>query len=547
MKKSSVLIIGIFLLIYIAPLGIRPITVPDECRYAEIPREMLVSGDWVVPHLNGLRYFEKPVLGYWLNAASIKLFGENAFAIRFPSALSAGATALAVFMGVLRFGGGYSAGILAAAALLTCLEVFAVGTVSVLDSMFSLFVTGAMISFFFAHMGETSAKKTSSLALAGIFFGLAFLTKGFIAFAVPVVAIVPFMVWEGRWKELFRIPWVPIVAAVVIVLPWAIMIHLREPDFWHYFFWTEHIKRFFSDNAQHAQPFWYFIPVLVVGALPWTVLVPAAIQGLRKAGIKDPLIRFSICWFLLPFLFFSASQGKIGTYILPCFPPLIILISIGLRNYLKGGVNRAFRVGAFLFSAMVCGLGITLVLIHLTDLRIFSVYDPAETWKWVLLVIGLLTWGLLLGCAGGSQNSPRKIVLFTAAPLLFMLIAPSVMPDQLKEKRAPAAFLLRHLDRIKPDTILVSDDDPVRAVCWFYKRCNVFLIENGGELGYGLGYGDSKHRLLSIRQFKDLARKTADKGNVILIMKAKRYAEYHHLIPKPLFEDIDGRFAFVQF
>jgi 4-amino-4-deoxy-L-arabinose transferase len=547
MKKSSVLIIGLFLLVYIAPLGIRPITVPDECRYAEIPREMLVSGDWVVPHLNGLRYFEKPVLGYWLNAVSIKLFGENAFAIRLPSALSVGATALAVFMGVLRFGGGYSTGILAAAAFLTCLEVFAIGTFSLLDSMFSLFVTGAMISFFFAHMEETSTKRTGFLALAGIFFGLAFLTKGFIAFAVPVVAIVPFMIWEGRWKELFRTPWVPAAAAVGIALPWAVMIHLREPDFWNYFFWTEHIKRFFSDNAQHTHPFWYLIPVLMVGALPWTSLLPAVIQGLRKAGLKDPFIRFSICGFLLPFLFFSASRGKLGTYILPCFPPLGILISIGLMNFFKWGKKRAFTIGAFSLATIVFALAITLVMSQSTDFSVFRIYGPAENWKWALVDIGLLTWGVFLVCAGSSQNSLRKIVLYSAGPLLFMFIAPFVLPDQLKEKKAPAAFLLRHLDRIKPGTILVSDDDPVRAVCWFYKRSDVYMLEDSGELAYGLGYDDSKNRLLNIGQFRDLVGTTSGKGNVILIMKIGRFSEYNPLIPKPSFKDMDAGFGFAQF
>jgi 4-amino-4-deoxy-L-arabinose transferase len=547
MKKSSVLIIGLFLSVYIAPLGIRPITVPDECRYAEIPREMLVSGDCVVPHLNGLRYFEKPPLGYWLNAASIKLFGENAFAVRLPSALSAGATALAVFMGVLRFGGGYSAGILAAAALLTCLEVFAVGTFSLLDSMFSLFVTGGMISFFFAYMEEESKKRTGLLALAGLFFGLAFLTKGFIAFAMPVVAIVPFMIWEGRWKELFRIPWVPTAAAVGIALPWAVMIHLREPDFWHYFFWTEHIKRFFSDNAQHTQPFWYLVPVLMVGALPWTSLFPAAIQGLRKAGLKDPLIRFSISGFLFPFLFFSASRGKLGTYILPCFPPLVILISIGLMNFFKWGKKRAFNIGAFSLAIIVCALAITLVFSQSTNFSVFRIYGPAENWKCALVDIGLLTWGVFLVCAGSSQNSSRKIVLYGASPLLFMFITYFVLPNQLKERRAPGELLLRHLDRIKPGTILVSDDDPVRAVCWFYKRCDVYLLNKGGELGYGLSYDDSKNRRLSISQFRDLVGTTSGKGNVILIMKTGKFSEYDSLIPKPSFKDMDACFGFAQF
>ena len=92
-RKSNIAVVALFLLIYILPLGVRPMVIPDETRYAEVPREMLASGDWVVPHLNGLRFFHKPPLGYWLNATSMMLFGENAFAVRLPSAMSVGISA----------------------------------------------------------------------------------------------------------------------------------------------------------------------------------------------------------------------------------------------------------------------------------------------------------------------------------------------------------------------------------------------------------------------------------------------------------------------
>lgn len=225
-----------FLLLYVVPLGVRPMFIPDEFRYAEIPREMIVSGDWVVPHLDGLRYFEKPVLGYWLNAVSMIIFGQNAFGVRFPSAAAVGISALLIFVAVRRFGGGSLTGMLASAVFLTFSEVYAIGTFSVLDSVLSMFITASMVSFFFAYAEAISRKKTGFLALFGAFCGLAFLTKGFIALAVPVVAIVPFMLWEGRWKELFRIAPVTLGTAVLVVLPWGLMIHFREPDFRNYFF-----------------------------------------------------------------------------------------------------------------------------------------------------------------------------------------------------------------------------------------------------------------------------------------------------------------------
>ena len=150
MKEAYVAVIGIFLLLYILPLGIRPIIIPDESRYAEIPREMIASGDWIVPTLNGLKYFEKPVLGYWLNAVSIKLFGENAFAVRFPSAAATGISAFMIFLLVRRFTGENFSATLAALIFLTSFEVYGVGTFNVLDSILAMFITVSMTSFFFA-------------------------------------------------------------------------------------------------------------------------------------------------------------------------------------------------------------------------------------------------------------------------------------------------------------------------------------------------------------------------------------------------------------
>lgn len=547
MKKSAFAVMGIFILLYIMPLGVRPMVIPDETRYAEISREMIASGDWVVPHLDGFRYFEKPVLGYWLNAASMVLFGQNAFAARFPSAMAVGISALILFLTVRRFAGGYWLGIIAALVFLTCMEVFGAGVFSVLDSIFSMVVTAALISFFFAYMEVKSSKKAGLVALFGIFCGLAFLTKGFIAFAIPVMVIVPFIIWEGRWKELLRIPWVvPIVAAALVSLPWSIIILFSEPDFWKYFFWEEHIMRFVGNNAQHSNPFWYFIPIIIGGSLPWITLFPAAVSGLWNERFKDPLIRFVICWLLFLFLFFSASKGKLGTYILPCFPPLAIFITVGLKKYLEGGKNRAFTFGASFLAVVVGVSAVVLVLSQVTDFLGLRVYSSGETWKWIIGTSGLLLWILLLICAVKSTDFMKKLILYSAAPMLFMLSAHFIMPNQALDRKAPGAFLIYNSNRVSPDNVLVTDG-LVRAVCWFYKRNDVYILNGAGELDYGLKYDDSRHRLLNVGQFKKLITGNQGKKGVILIAETKDYVRYRPMLPKPVYEDISGRFAFVQF
>jgi len=548
MKKSYLAVIGIFLLLYILPLGIRPIIIPDETRYAEIPREMIASGDWIVPTLNGLKYFEKPVMGYWLNAVSVKLFGENAFAVRFPSAAATGISAFMIFLLVRRFSGEIFSATLAASIFLTSFEVYGVGTFNVLDSILAMFITVSMTSFFFAHHADPSTKKKQGfLLLFGVFCGLAFLTKGFLAFAIPVVAIVPFMIWEGRFKELFVIAWLPIAAAVLVVIPWAVMIHLKAPDFWHFFIWNEHIKRFLSSGAQHHASFWYYIVLFPAVALPWTVLFPSAILGLRKTGVKASITRYALCWFLLPFLFFSISKGKILTYILPCFPPFAMLMSTGLNKYFKTGGRRSFSMGAKFLALLAVILAIALIMVQIIGFKGFKPYS--QTWNWAIGVFGFMALAFILISAVKASDPKKKLRRVACAPILMLLGANVMMPDLTIEHKAPGAFLMRHVHRIQPDTMLVADENPMGAVCWFYKRNDVYLLEGGGEVSYGLDYEDAEYRSLNLTQFRDFILKKAEKGHVVLIAKSRKYERWKENLPEPLYEDTSGKggYVFVQY
>ena len=549
MKKYSVAVIALFLILYILPLGIRPISIPDESRYAEIPREMIASGDWVVPRLNGLRYFEKPVLGYWLNALSITLLGENAFSIRLAPALATGISALMIFFLIRRFGGGSQAGIFGAAVYLTCLMVFALGIINILDSMLSMFLTGAMASFFFAHKENRSLRKFTFLALFGLFCGLAFLMKGFLAFAVPLITIFPFMLWERRFKELIKILWVPFLTLLLVTLPWCVMIHLRESDFWNYFFWTEHINRFISPVAgQHPKPVWYFIPILAGGALPWIFLLPSISSG-SKGVIrrKDPIVRFAICWFLFPFLFFSACSGKLIPYILPCFPPLAIIVAIGLVNYFEAGRKRSFAICASSLAVIVGGAAVALVVSQTTDLFGFRAYGRPETWKWLVAASGLLIWSSASFLSATGSDSRKKLALYAIAPLMLLFSVHFILPDQLMEGRAPEGLLSRNRDMVNAETMVVSDEYLVHAVCWFYRRDNIYLLERGGELRYGLERDESKpSRLLTIKELRKIINSNSGKNRIILIAEAKRYKKWRSLLPKPEFEEIDGGFVFLR-
>jgi 4-amino-4-deoxy-L-arabinose transferase len=281
--------------------------------------------------------------------------------------------------------------------------------------------------------------------------------------------------------------------------------------------------------------------------VPWTALFPAAFSGLRQRGMKDPFLRFALCWLLFPFLFFSASRGKLGTYILPCFPALAILVSQGLESALEAGRSRAFDLGALVLAVGLGILAIALPLSWLAGFPGFGFYGPSETWKWLIAALGLLIWGGITAIAAKAKGPARKLVLYCAAPVFFMFSGLFLVPDMTLERKAPGEFLSRHLERITPDTIVVSSDDPVRAVCWFFKCSDVYLIVDPGELSYGLQYPGSRHRLLTVDQLRRLIEENSGKKRVILIARSDAYEEYRREIPKPLFEDHDIRFVFAQF
>ena len=549
MKKISIYIFSIYILIYLFPLHVRPMIIPDESRYAEIAREMIETGDWISPRLNALRYFEKPVLGYWLNAISIKMFGENTFAIRLPSALSIGLLALMLILLVHRFTKDNTLTTLAGYIFLTSVEVLVVGTYSILDGVFTLFVTASIIALFYAFLEPSGLKKILYFIVAGVACGLAFLTKGFLAFLIPVIVIVPFAIWQRQFKDLIRFSGLTLISAVITLLPWSILIYIKEPDFWRYFFWVEHVDRFVSPKGgQHPYPLWFFIPTLIIGALPWTFQIFDEIFKLRKDFLKNPLVRLCICWFLLPFIFFSISKGKLITYILPCFPPLAVLFVIGFgsreNNSNAEKLYRSNKIGIIALLIIIIGLIITQLAVP--ALMMFRSY---EMWKLIVLLIGLLMYAVFLVMANHSKIYERRLAMTCLAPLLLILCSYYFVPDMFIADKTPIDFLSQYKDRINKDTILVSDNYMTPAVCWCYKRSDVFLFEKTGEFTYGINYDDSskKRFIENIDKLREWISDESHSKQLILITSSKRFNDYKKHIPKPSFENSDRGFVFAVF
>ncbi len=547
MRKYCFGLIFIYVLIYILPLGVRPMLTPDEFRYGEIPREMIESGNWVVPKLIGVRYFEKPVMGYWLNAVSIMTFGENAFAVRFSSALTSGLAAFLLFFLVLKARKDPEDALLAAGLFLTFGMVFGVGTFAVLDAPTMFFITGTLVSFYWGCEQEKwNWTKLGALAAAGIFAGLAFLTKGFLAFAVPVLTIVPYLIWTKRWKQIFILPWIPLLFTIIISLPWALLIYRQAPDFWPYFFWNQHIKRFFQDaGIYHPEPFYFFIPFLLAGAMPLLLFVPSAFTGFKKHFrhlLKDKLIKFAICWFIFPFLFFSACRGKLPTYILPCFVPFAILFSRGLLEYFRSGKSRLFDVSAkVLMILFFAGAVLFAIMQIIADCGVFrGIYAADELWKWILACCAIIVWVFCLFKMYRSKNYRMKLCFLIAGPAALFFVSHFVTPIRYIEGKAQGLFLEPLKNRVKPGMILVVHPNMMHAAAWEFKNKDMLFYTHGGELEEGLKA--SRERIISRRQLLELI-KTSPPGKIIFMMRG----DYREGIPEAGFEKYDHRIMFSNF
>jgi 4-amino-4-deoxy-L-arabinose transferase len=494
----------VFLLLYLLPLDSRPLTIPDETRYAEIPYEMLESGDWVTPRLNGLRYFEKPPLGYWLSAVSISLLGQNGFAVRLSTALAVGGTAFLVFFFTLRFFPHRQTAALAAFIYLTFISVFLVGTHATLDSLFTLFLTAGIMSYAAATLEAHPGRARLYWFCCGVALGLAFMVKGFIAFAVPVIVLVPWLLWQRQWAALLIKGWGVVVIAVLVVIPWALLIHQRESDFWHYFFWVEHIKRFSAENAQHKEPFYYYLMHLPWMMFPWISLLPAAIVGYLKSIDTANMAtnRLLWLWILLPLLFFSSSSGKLGTYILPCFPPLAILLANGLYRYFQDSTRqRLFRWGMALNILAMAGLLCVLGYLQFTS-DANAVYRDDELSRFYLLQVAIIM-ALLVGMFSLRQLDWRLRMLSLSALLIpVMALATISLPARVSDTKAPGQFILEVAPQIDNNSLVVSDASLFQAVNWYLGRRDVYLLY-GGEVSYGLTYPDSSHRLLTPALMKE--------------------------------------------
>jgi len=468
--------------VWFATMQIRPMLDPDEGRYAEIPREMLVTGNWVTPRLDGLKYFEKPALQYWATAAIYSVFGVGNLTSRlWTVGLGFGCLAL-IYAWLARLYDRRSA--LAAVALLAMSPYFGiVAHLDLLDAGLCFWLTAMVLAFTRGQCAEPGSKSERNwMLLSWALAALALLTKGLEVYVLAGLALIGYTVIERDarpWRRLHAGLGVPIMVA--IGAPWLVLVSLRNPTFAHYFFIVQHFERFLTNRERRVEPWYYFIVILFIGAFAW--LLPLARAARATWSDPGPVahfkpLKFLLLYSVLTLIFFSLSHSKLATYILPMFPPLAALTGVYIVRR-PGGIARATWSAAGLAVFVAAGL---LVYSHH---RNGFIPGAAIDWAVAALVAALIA-ALAGPRASDEAAAGRAPVGLFVVMLMFIFVWQALLCEYtvIPPSRSAYQLVQEIKSDVHPGTALYSVGQYRQTIPPYLGRL-LTLVGYSGELGYG--------------------------------------------------------------
>ncbi len=414
--KFSKIVWVLLMVLFFLNIGTRPLANPDEGRYADIGLEILQTGDWIVPHLNGLIYFEKPPLAYWTIALGEYIFGTNCFGARFFNALFSLLTCLSLYFFCKRFLS-VRIGIFAAFIYGTSALPFGMSQMLTLDNTLTFFLTAMLLLFVSGFLEEEAKISRKFFLLAYIFMGLTVLTKGLIGIVLPCLIGFPWLIFTGYIKKL---PQAHLIKGIVIVLlitaPWHLLVQQRYSCFFNFYFWHEHFERYLTSVHNRSKPFYFLINSFLLGLIPWLFFLPRSIYSAfrnTKCKRERHIILFSLMWSGLVVAFFATSHSQLIPYILPAISGIVIVLALGMSKANLKEVRWECFLWAILFFVAACFIPFALV-----KKALVPVPNALVLFAQGLLMLGS---GLALSCLRKYTEKSFYILLTTTLVLYFVL------------------------------------------------------------------------------------------------------------------------------
>jgi len=481
-------------MIWFANIDYRRLVHPDEGRYAEIPREMAATGDWLTPRLNGIKYFEKPALQYWLTAATYEAFGVRHWTARLWPALAGFLNVLFVGYVGLRLAGP-TLGLYSAAALGSCVWFALNAHILTLDAGLTLWMSVGLGALFLAQRASaTTRERRGWMWAAWAALALATLSKGLIGVVLPGAALVAYTLATRDWA-LWRRLHLASGGAIFLAMtaPWFVAVSVKNPEFFDFFFIHEHFTRFLTGEHRREGAWWYFVPIFVVGILPWLAVFFGTVVGMWTGAASDEngfnWQRFALVWSAVIFIFFSASGSKLPSYVLPIFPALALPIGWQLTTLPDTMLARltlplVVVAGAVTLAAL---FGYAPLAAHFADARQplppLLAYGP-----WIKAGCAIAFAGGLLGWWWLRRAKRTAAVLIVAVTSLVGAQLVLTGHDELAESRSTAPILARIVAAHGP----LSTDAPFYSVRMYeqtlpyYLGRTVVLVDHPDELAMGL-------------------------------------------------------------
>jgi len=511
----------------------------NEGLYAQVAQEMITGGHWIIPHLNGVPYLEKPPLFYWLLALSYKAFGVNAFAARLVPSLAFALTALMMLV-VGKKISAIRTGFIASFILLSSLIFIMIGRTVFFDMLLTYFVAGSLFSFYF----WIQEKDNAQLYLGYIFLALAVLTKGFLPLIlIAGIIFIYFILMQSErsvYKEIVNKK--ALIIFLAIALPWHILAMLALPSFtWEYFV-NNQILRFFNVRIPddfHNGPIYYYIPRVIAYLLPWSIFLPAIFWPFKLRRPFDPLKAFLWTWFLVMFLFFSLSGDKGDYYMVIGIVPLAFLIAQKIETWFVESNARWLNLGFYGLMAVLIGAGAVALLLFSGPHTDYVSQFSGDKIPNILLssVLFLVMFFIAYGIAGFyfiRKNSSMPVFSFLLIaglmiPMVIFYLSVREKSQFMYSQIAPSHYILAQYEH-RP-LYLYKDFEAISSLVFYTREPAIIIDSESADLYFGSHTKAAKGKFISMADFLNQIKH----AKAFVALKVSKLADFQKQAGKDTF------------